>query len=57
MNDVPEPLASELAQWGDDPETTFGNREGDLEDLANELEALINDLGPSFKVKKLPKPG
>lgn len=51
--DLPEPLASELSQW-DDPEATFGDREDDLGDLSNELDALIEKLGPDFKIKKLP---
>lgn len=51
--DIPEPLASELSQW-DDPEATFGDREDDLEELANDLEALIEELGPHYKIGRLP---
>lgn len=55
-DDIPEPLASELAEW-DNSESycTFDYRLPNQEDVLSEVEELIEEVGPRFRLNRLPK--
>lgn len=51
---IPEPLASELAEWDQaDDECTFSDRESDFEDLLASVESLAENVGDAVKVYEL----
>lgn len=55
-DDIPEPLESELAEW-DNSESfcTFDYRLPNQEDLLSEVEELIEEVGPCFRLSRHPK--
>lgn len=56
--DIPEPLASELAEWDNsEDDCTFEYRWENLVENTSLVEELIDEVGPRFRLSRLPKCG
>lgn len=53
--DVPETLAEYLSAFDDHDGETFAFREADIDEDIQRIEALIDELGESMRLSKLPK--